>query len=45
MKKLGYAWGMFWGALAWIPLFTFCLMAAIAELRWATFMETLEEFI
>lgn len=49
MKKLGFilgcGWGFVWGVIAWIPLLTFCLIAAIAELRWATFTETLEEFI
>ena len=42
---LGLIWGFIWGALAWIPLFIFCAMAAIAALDYKEFKNTLEDII
>ena len=45
LYTLGLIWGFIWGVLGWIPLFVFCLMAAIASFDYREFKNTLDEFI
>ena len=38
-------WTIFWGSLAWIPLFIFALLIAIMDLRLATFFDVLDNYV
>jgi len=41
LEKLGYAWGFFWGVIAWVPLLLYCVLVAIALLDYEEFHWTL----
>ena len=44
-KAIHGIWIIFWGSLAWIPLFIFAVLIAIMDLRPATFFDVLDNYV
>lgn len=43
MKYFKFAWGFFWGVLAWIPLIVVWILYMIAELRFVPFADAIND--
>lgn len=45
MKMLKFAWGFFWGVIAWIPLILVYVLYMIAELKIVSFEEAINDIM